>query len=293
MGLVGAVAAFGSSVTWAFASVRYSQVSRELGSVRVNLARASVVGPFYLVVALALHGPNFAATISVGPALWLVLSVLCSYVIADGLFFSAARRVGIATALSIASTYPLWAVLVGVVFRGESFGAMRAIGTLLCVVGVATLVRLAPTTVTVDGQPSAGAGIALALLTSLLWAGNSISIKYGSVGLDVVQINGVRYGFALVVLAIGAWRFGGPAKISKRHWIALLPAVAADGLLGSSMYVYGLAHSDLAIGATLSSLAPLISVPIALVMGEEEWNAPRIAAVTVTVTGAVTLVTAA
>jgi drug/metabolite transporter (DMT)-like permease len=64
-------------------------------------------------------------------------------------------------------------------------------------------------------------------------------------------------------------------------------------LIGSSLFVYGLNHSDLAIGATLTSLAPLISVPIAIAAGEERWNLARLSAVALTVTGAIVLVTAA
>src|SRR2546423_15239407 len=107
MALAGALAALGSSLTWAFASVRYAQVPRDIGSARVNLARALVVGPFYFLVAAALHGSNIATGMTVGRAVWLAVSVLCSYVLADTLFLSAARRAGVATALSIASTYPL------------------------------------------------------------------------------------------------------------------------------------------------------------------------------------------
>src|SRR3954451_9351193 len=143
MALFGALAAFGSSLTWAFASVRYSQVSRNVGSARVNLARALVVAPFYLIVGLALHGRALAA-IDLRSAGWLTLSVFGSYALADNLFFSATRRLGVPTALSIASTYPLWAALVGVTLRGERFGLFRLGGTLLCVLGVTALVRLAP-----------------------------------------------------------------------------------------------------------------------------------------------------
>ena len=114
MPFAGAMAAFGSSLTWAFASVRYSQMSREIGSVQVNLARALVVGPFYLAIALVLHRGRPANGVSTESALWLMVSVLCSYVLADSLFFVAARRIGVSTALSIASIYPLWAAVVGV-----------------------------------------------------------------------------------------------------------------------------------------------------------------------------------
>jgi drug/metabolite transporter (DMT)-like permease len=292
MGSLGALAALGSSVTWAFASVRYAQVSREIGSARVNLARALVVGPLYLALAALLHGGRVVESVTLGRAGWLALSVICSYVLADTLFLSAAKRVGVSTALSIASTYPLWAVLVGV-SRGESFGFTRACATLLCVAGVILLVRLAPTDSGAREQGKRG-GLLLAGVTSVLWAGNSIAVKFGTPGLDVAQANGIRYSFALAMLAVAVRVREGKSMLPSRgSWMPLAPAIAADGIVGSSLYVYGLSHADLAIGATLSSLAPLISVPIAIVLGEEEWNGGRLMAVAMTVLGAVGLVSAA
>ena len=61
----------------------------------------------------------------------------------------------------------------------------------------------------------------------------------------------------------------------------------------SSLFVYGLAHTDLAVGATLSSLAPLMSVPFALLYREERWSLPRFTAVTATVAGVVILIVGA
>ena len=163
---------------------------------------------------------------------------------------------------------------------------------LLCVVGVILLVRLSPTAAS-GSRGRARDGLVLAGITSVLWAGNSIAIKFGSPGLDVAQVNGIRYSFALALLTCGIRLTGQPMSVSKRSWKSLTPAIVADGVLGSSFYVYGLAHSDLAIGATLSSLAPLISVPIAIAAGEEQWNGGRAAAVVMTVAGAVMLVGAA
>jgi drug/metabolite transporter (DMT)-like permease len=292
MGSLGALAALGSSMTWAFASVRYAKVSRTIGAARVNLARALVVAPLYLAVAGLLHGRRVVEGVSLGRAGWLALSVICSYVLADTLFLSAAKRVGVATALSIASTYPLWAVLVGV-SRGESFGLVRACGTLLCVAGIILLVRLAPTDSGVRRQGKRG-GLLLAGAASVLWAGNSIAVKFGTPGLDITQVNGIRYSIGLAMLAVAVRVRERKSMLpSTSSWMALAPAIAADGIVGSSLYVYGLSHADLAIGATLSSLAPLISVPIAVLLGEEEWNGGRLMAVVMTVAGAVGLVSAA
>src|SRR5439155_21311282 len=200
---LGAAAALGASVTWAFASTRYAQASRDVGSQRVNFARALVVVPIYAAVLFAQRGTRAFDGVDGAHAGWMLMSVMCSYALADGLFFAAARRLGISTALSIASSYPLWAALAGALVRGEKFGPPRIAGTLLCVGGVVALVRLhAGASAGSNGKRRADPlGVALAIGTSVLWAGNSFSIKEASIGLGVWQVNTVRYAMALVLLA--------------------------------------------------------------------------------------------
>src|SRR5258706_8452116 len=116
---LGALAALGSAGLWAFASARYAQASRTLGSPRVNLVRALIVLPLFLGATLLVDGTAVLRGVSLGHATWLLGSVLCSYALADSLFFAAARRIGISTALAIASSYPLWAAALGVAGRGR------------------------------------------------------------------------------------------------------------------------------------------------------------------------------
>jgi drug/metabolite transporter (DMT)-like permease len=294
--LYGALAAFASSCTWAFASARYAQVSRDIGSTRVNLSRAVFVVPIYVALVAITSRAHALDGVTPSGVLWLFASVICSYGFADNLFFASARRLGVSTALSIASTYPLWAALTGVLSSGERFGPVRASGTLLCVGGVIALVRLSPAARDGQGRPHRDVlGFALAFLTSLLWAGNSVSIKRGAVGLTVFQANALRYSMALLLLGttVALSRTRPPASRPMGGWRRLVPAIVADAVFGSILYVYGLSHTDLATGATLSSQAPLISVPVAILLGEERWNAKRFAAVTATVAGIALLLVAA
>jgi drug/metabolite transporter (DMT)-like permease len=289
----GPLAALGASFTWAYATTRYTQASRDVGSARVNLARATVVLPIFLVLALVAKRGALLDGIDGPRALWLLASVTCSYALGDNLFFTASRRIGISTALAIASIYPLWAALFGVVLRHERFGPLRLAGTVLCVGGVVALVRLAPGMRAARDRLELG-GLVLALATSLFWAGNSITIKLGAEGIGPFQANAVRYGFAVLLLVPQAllWRAPGQATSPTGGWRRVLPAIFADALLGSALYVYGLSHSDLAVGATLSSLAPLISVPLAIWAGEERWSLARFVAVLATVSGAALLIAA-
>jgi drug/metabolite transporter (DMT)-like permease len=129
----------------------------------------------------------------------------------------------------------------------------------------------------------------------VLWAGNSVSIKFGAVGLNVFEANAIRYVIAWVILfgQVRLARTAPPSTTPQGGWLPLLPAIIADAFFGSVFYVYGLSHSDLATGSALSSQAPLLSVPFAIMLGEERWSAARFAAVAATVTGIVLLLLAA
>jgi drug/metabolite transporter (DMT)-like permease len=299
--MTGALAALISSAIWAWASTRYALHSRAIGSARVNFTRASTVMPvFFVITAVLTRGKIFGGA-DVTHALWLGLSVICAYAFADNIFFAAARRVGVTTAMAIASTYPLWATLAGALWRHERLGLAHAAGALLCVGGVIALILLAPRAA--HEVPHAGSdaeasrtGIVFAVITSVLWAGNSVATHIGGLGLITVQANLIRFFFAWPILAVTSLIVPRPTRdpAEARHaYLALVPVSLLEAGLGSSLFVYGLAHSDLAVGATLSSLAPLMSVPFALLYGEERWSPSRFVAVMVTVAGVIVLVTAA
>jgi drug/metabolite transporter (DMT)-like permease len=122
----------------------------------------------------------------------------------------------------------------------------------------------------------------------VLWAANGVSVKRAT-GLDVYQANAVRYGIAFVVLAPQAFSSRGPME-PLSTFVPILPAILADAVFGSFCFVYGFTHSDLAVAATLTSLAPLISLPIAIALGEETWSLARVLAVGTIVSGVVLLV---
>jgi drug/metabolite transporter (DMT)-like permease len=280
---LGAAAAFASSGTWAFASARYSLATREVSAIRVNLARVTVTLPIWLAMGL-FQGGLFVG-LSVQALGWITLSTLCSYALADSLFFLAAKELGVASAMSIGSSYPLWSAMKGTLVDGEPFGTARALGTLLCVGGIAAIIKLGEKPGE-TGMGARGRGILLALATSVLWAGNTIGIKAAAASVSLPTINVVRHTLVIALLGalVLAGRVAGPSR-PARGWLPLVPAILTDNLVGSLCFIYGLAHTDLAVGATLSSLAPLLTLPFAIAYGVEKITPAKLAAVTTTVAG--------
>lgn len=250
---------------------------------RVSFARMVVAAPLWIAASLVLgidrHGLTPRALTILG------LSTLCSYAFADSVFFAAASSIGVSSAMAIASTYPLWAALEGTLVEGEAFGPARAAGTLLCVLGVATIIKLGGGR---DSGTPRARGIVLAFAASLMWAANTVAIKIGATGLDLTFVAAYRYTFALCVLGVLVLlgRAPGPSR-PARGWLPMLPAILTDCVLGTLCFLYALTHTDLAVGATLTSLAPLVSLPIAVWLGAEKITPAKLVAVITTVAGAV------
>jgi drug/metabolite transporter (DMT)-like permease len=296
MNALGPIAAFLSSVTWAFASSRYALLARSAGGEQVNLLRALFALTLWASALFVLQGPSGLSGVSLGTSAYLAASIACSYGIGDAIFFSAATRIDMSSALAIATTYPLWATLYGIAFRGEAFRGWAMVGMLVCVFGVSSLLRQSRAgTSTGASARGAAIGVGLAALASLLWAGNAVFLKLGASGLSVYQANAVRFAFGVLIILPqwGVKRARAPrGQPAPWHLKQMLLPLLADTGFGSVCYVYGIANSELAVGTTLSSLSPLVALIIGAVTKTERLTPQRVLAVCMTVAGVILLVMA-
>lgn len=285
---LGSFCAFGSSVTWAIGSAGYSHLSKNYSTFAVNFARALIALPLFLVMgfwtagSIAL-GINAFREVQFYHLAWFTLSMISSYGLGDSLFLWSARSLGVPAALAIASSYPLWTVLAGYLFGSESLVGLQILGIILTVMGVITVI--------LAGSKQAGRlswkGIVLAFLTSIAWATNGFAISRVGSTLTPAVGNTIRMILALFLSAC----FGRiilpkakillPQKVMFQYlWLFVLEAFG-----GSFFYLYGLSHSPLALGATLASLAPVLSVPVAWLMGWEKVALMKGVGVFLVVTG--------
>lgn len=274
LNLLGPLCAFLSSVTWAVGSAHYSKLSSRYSPFAVNFSRALFALPLFLIFAGFTSGGALAAlgqfkSLEWSHWGWFTLSMIASYGLGDAFFLWSTRELGVPGALAIASSYPIWTALVGASL-GDPLSATQIIGLLITVAGVGVVILAGA-----ESLPKARVrGIFLGVVTSFFWATNSFALSRGSHGVDVAIGNAVRMVLALFL----TWGFRGafdrrsdlvlPFKEVRRYaWIFGLEAFG-----GSAFFMYGLSHSPLAIAATLSSLAPVLSVPIAWLLRLEKFS---------------------
>jgi drug/metabolite transporter (DMT)-like permease len=298
--LLGPAACLGSAALWALSANVYARAARASSPMSVNFMRASLSFPFFLVAALAMGPAGGLAQVTAGRAGWLLISVVGSYVVGDALFLASAQLLGVPAALAIASTYPLWSAFAGWAFLGQSVGPAGLLGVVLVVAGVVTVVRRPG--VEADGEgPGAGfrapsghtTGVLLAAATSLFWALNTFAIARGGADLPVAGVNTFRMGFAVVLMPIARLFLRGrgtpllvPAAEMRRSW----PFFLLESVGGTALFVVGLTHSPLAVAAALTSLAPVLSVPFAFLIGRERIRRRVLVGIVVVTAGIVLLV---
>lgn len=290
-GLLGPAACLGSAALWALAANVYSRTVRASSPLSVNFMRAGLSLPVFLAVALVQGPAGGLAEVTAARAGWLLVSVLGSYVVGDALFLSSAQLLGVPVALAIASTYPLWSAAAGWAFLGQRVGPAGLAGVGLVVAGVVTVVRQ-PAQRGVRGSGH-GLGVLLAFATSVLWALNTFAVAKGGAGLPVAGVNTVRMGLAAALLPVvhlvGRGR-GSPLLVPWREMRRAWPVFLLESVGGTALFVVGLTRSPLAVAAALTSLAPVLSVPFAVVLGGERVGGRALLGIVVVTAGIVLLV---
>ena len=292
--VVGPLCAFGSSVTWAIASAQYSRLAWHYSVFTINFSRAMIALPLFIAAAFTLNG-GISEGLATYQAIhwsnigWFFLGMLSSYGVGDSFFFLSSRSLGVPSALAIASCYPLWTVLAGHFFGHHQINLDQLTGLFITLSGLVIVVLNIPQKQESSSRkPTASwGGIALALVSSFAWASNSYSIAMGSVGLSPWAGNTIRMTISLLICGLGGRFFApsSPVYVPTQTLKSLWWLFAIEAFGGSACYFYGLSHSTLAIGSTLSSLSPVLVVPIAWVLRIEKFSFLRTTGVSLVVLG--------
>ena len=138
-----------------------------------------------------------------------------------------------------------------------------------------------------EGQKKYRQGVFLALVTSFMWALNSYAVNRGAQGMSAIIGNAIRMSIA-PFLVFGISRILGYrgrmtvpfTQVASFSWAFFLEVFG-----GSYFYMYGLVHAPLAIGPALTGLAPVIAVPVALILKLEKFSFLRTFGICLVVVG--------
>jgi drug/metabolite transporter (DMT)-like permease len=272
--LSGEVIALLSALLWAFASVLMGWGTKRLHVVPLNLIRCIVSTTFFWSLLPFFGGLKAIAAIPVEQWLWLFLSVVALLIVGDLLYFRSLDLAGVSWTMPVASVNPLWAVLLAALFIDEPLSWSLLAGTLLVIAGLVLVSRSTNKTGPVDHRRQR-IGLLLALLTSVAWGVGQVILKPAAEGLDSVVVNSVRQPMAALMmlgLALARGRWKDLRDLDRRSWLTIGVASLVGTGLGSLLFVLAIQMVGAGRTAVLTSTAPLMAIPLAVLWLHERPN---------------------
>lgn len=133
--MIGELAALGAAIAWTFSSVFYRKGLAVANPFQGNVIRFTCVSIVLVVLSAFLGKITIITALPTSVNLIIVLSATIGLVLGDTLYMFAIRALGVARAVPICFTYPLFNVLIAVLIKGEQLTLLIAVGAVSIVLG--------------------------------------------------------------------------------------------------------------------------------------------------------------
>jgi drug/metabolite transporter (DMT)-like permease len=274
--LLGELSALATAFCWSGSSISFAEAALRVGSVKVNVTRLILAASLLATTLLAFAIP---LNVSKSQLTALFFSGILGLVFGDSFLFKSYEYNGARISSLIMSTAPAVAALLAYVFLNELLSLWAVVGIVVTLIGIA-LVVTGRQDVSSKFQKITGRGILFAFLGACGQGGGLITAK---LAFNEGSINGLLATFirilSALVFLIPIARFTGhyatPWHIyftqKKAFGLTFLGAILGP-YLGITFSLIAIAHSEVAIAATIMAVVPIIMLPLVKIIYKEVLN---------------------
>jgi len=264
--MFGELAAFITASLWSMTSIAFSEASRKVGSVYVNVTRM-IFALIYLSITLIVINASFNLSASqIGN---LVISGFIGLVFGDTFLFNAYRTIGARLSMLIMSSAPAFAALLAYFFLGERLSFWGITGIAITIFGIALVVLQREEKPTSNYRVDLN-GVFYAFLAAIGQAGGLIFAKFA---FNAGEINGfvatfIRVLSALILilpLTILSKRYLHPIQVFKQNKKGLIYTVVGSFIgpyLGITFSLISISHTKVGIASTIMAMVPILMLPL-------------------------------
>lgn len=260
--------ALAAAACWALGSLLSAQASTHLGAFAFTRWRMLCAALMLWLMAAVSGG---WVTLAVNNLSVLVLSGIVGIFIGDTALFAAMNRLGPRRAGVLFATHALFSVVLAYIFLGETQWGWTLIGSSLLMSGVMTAIFFGKRKTELHAweanQSQLRSGIALGLLAALCQAVATLMLKpLMQTDIDAVSASAVRMTTAFVLhqlifmLGFKVARAYLPMNINV--FLLVLANAALSMVLGMTLILQALKHGDAGMVAILSSVSPVLVLPL-------------------------------
>ncbi|HKZ87796.1 MAG TPA: DMT family transporter [Candidatus Bathyarchaeia archaeon] len=199
--LLGELAALGAAVSWAVAPILYRRALFKTSPISANIVRCVSNAAVMLLVLFALGKVGALASLPAGVVVVTVASGVVGLVIGDTLYLVGLKSVGVARAVPLAATYPLFSLIWATFLLGQSVTATAVLGAFVILLGIWLLSRERGDSSVHFNRRLVVMGLAASLATAVVW---SVSVTLMDVAVSMPGVNSLDANYAVITLRIAS-----------------------------------------------------------------------------------------
>ena len=273
---IGELSGLMAAICWSGSSFAFSSASERIGPLQLNINRMILASIFLFITIILMQ---FSLALSFSQIGNLVLSGAIGLVFGDTFLFKAYQHIGARISMLLMSLTPVISAILAFIFLKEVLAVWAIVGILVTVGGIA-LIIFERSEVPISKYKISKIGILYGLLGAV---GQSVGLIFAKAAFETGEINGfvatfVRITAAVIIMlpvAILVKRYKNPVKLFKNDLKALRATLTGTILgpyLGITFSLIAVKHAQVGIAATLMSTMPILMLPIAKYVYNENIN---------------------
>jgi drug/metabolite transporter (DMT)-like permease len=294
----GALLALIASCCWTFAPFLFASAVRSIGPYYANFWRLIMASCALWIIALIVIMMNPATVHSITPQSigWMAVSGIAGLTIGDLFYFKALTYLGPRRTLQILCGVPIVSAIGALLFLDERLSMFASAGITLTVGAILTVNWFDKKEMT-TAEPGSFSyiGLGLAILGTLCQGAGAVLMRKAYLSteeLNTIVAAAIRIssaGCATVLLALISGRIAGAKKAvpSAKAFGRLAGGTALGPVLGMLFYVASLKFAAVGIASTMSSLSPILVIPISAWRYKTRLNWPALIAMMIAVGGVI------
>lgn len=291
---MGALAAFGTALCWSLSAIFFENASRKVGALAVNFWKVAFALIFLSMAGTLMRGQPLPLDASPRAWLYLSLSGIIGFVIADYFLFNAYILIGSRITVVFQALTPLFTALFAFIFLGERMKPVRLLGMTVVICGILMVVISRQQKQKSDGKAFSASkkGYIFAFFSSVFQAAGLIFSKTGLGDYSAVSGTQIRVLTAIAGFAIQAVLTGQATQVFKaapkeRKAFRNMGIGAIFGpFLGVAFSLFALQNTEAGTASTLMALTPVLIIPPSILILKQKVQGLEMAGAAVAVSGA-------
>ena len=290
--MIGELAALGAAVSWTVSAVLYKKALMQAKPVSANIIRLTCTAVVLLALLVVLGKTEVIMSLPQNVIVLAIVSGVIGLGVGDTLYMMSLRDVGVARAVPITCTYPLFNLLWAVLLAGEAVTFPVVLGAVIIVLGIWLLSQADQTGESKLQTRTLYKGLTLALATAVVWSVSiammNMAVKETpdldhALAINVVRVMAVAVTFFAVSPVMD--RGLGFLKMNRKTIATLITGGIVALGLGWFFLSYSFVETLESRAVPISSTTPLFSTLTSIVLLHEKVTAKNAAGSTIIVIG--------